>query len=366
VRKNYDKDRTKGELRMREQLKIISFLNSCNDARPTICVLAALARQATACSQHIAALASIAMLVAVLLATACQTTGGASSYSTRRVEFDVMVNESTAGLEAIKSIAVLDFVSASSNQLGAQVSGLILSKLSESRKYTLVERERIRRVLTEMKLSTIDQTLDSDKIMNIGKLVGADAVIFGDISTATYDVVVINFRMINVESGQILVAVTEKNVRDQRGATWGRPPERLTLERCMADLAERGVVSFVARVAPCTSRQQRIVMESHDPDAASTVNEMGILHVQKGLWADAMQYFASALKTVPTSVAAMNNLAVSKEATGAMEEPSRLYEEAYQMSTNRIVLDNLLEHKKLKLVYFAAGGRMVHSPSTAR
>jgi Flp pilus assembly protein TadD len=134
----------------------------------------------------------------------------------------------------------------------------------------------------------------------------------------------------------------------------------------MADLAERGVVSFVARVAPCTSRQQRIVMESHDPDAASTVNEMGILHVQKGLWADAMQYFASALKTVPTSVAAMNNLAVSKEATGAMEEPSRLYEEAYQMSTNRIVLDNLLEHKKLKLVYFAAGGRMVHSPSTAR
>jgi Flp pilus assembly protein TadD len=117
-------------------------------------------------------------------------------------------------------------------------------------------------------------------------------------------------------------------------------------------MVDRCVISFVARVSPCVSTQQRDFLEIGG-DTPGSLNQLGIMHARKELWRDSTNYFNMALRTNVPRPVILNNLAICLEYLGSMDEATQNYQEAYDLSTNNVILRNLLDHKRLKQVFCA-------------
>ena len=85
--------------------------------------------------------------------------------------------------------------------------------LAKTGTFELVERSQLDKVLQELRIQN-SGLIDSATAMKLGKLVGAKAVLIGSISDRG-DCIVINARLINTESGRVLIAesvVMDKDV----------------------------------------------------------------------------------------------------------------------------------------------------------
>lgn len=110
----------------------------------------------------------------------------------------------------IRTIAVTEFENTSGDKKYAWIGGGIQNALSTDLKqkgnFNLIERSEIGKVVKEQeqKLSKIGVTKE-DLASKVGQAVGADAVIAGDFQTVG-DTVRINSRLVNVATGEILLA----------------------------------------------------------------------------------------------------------------------------------------------------------------
>lgn len=89
--------------------------------------------------------------------------------------------------------------------LGELLSSEILETIKQKGTYTVVERERLRLVLEELKLGTT-ALVDESTRLRLGKLVGATLMVFGGYQ-AIGDTVRLDVRLIEVESGKTIKAV---------------------------------------------------------------------------------------------------------------------------------------------------------------
>ena len=83
-------------------------------------------------------------------------------------------------LSGVKEIAVVDFLGPHGS--GGQVATLVQSWMLESQFYRIVEREKLNRILDEHNLA-MSGIVDESTAAEIGKLAGADALIFGEVTT---------------------------------------------------------------------------------------------------------------------------------------------------------------------------------------
>lgn len=116
-------------------------------------------------------------------------------------------------------ISINHYVSAGRNG-GRVVAGLLAAELANLENIKVVERGRITKLIDEQVLQQ-SGAIDSKSAIQIGKLVGADAVVVGDLtdyliwdnvggfgSTISY-----SMRMIDVQSGRILLNASISRVR---------------------------------------------------------------------------------------------------------------------------------------------------------
>lgn len=89
--------------------------------------------------------------------------------------------------------------------LGELLSSEILETIRQKDTYTVVERERLRLVLEELKLGTTS-LVDESTRLRLGKLVGATLMVFGGYQ-AIGDIVRLDVRLVEVESGRTIKAV---------------------------------------------------------------------------------------------------------------------------------------------------------------
>jgi len=89
--------------------------------------------------------------------------------------------------------------------LGELLSSEVLETIKQKGTYTVVERERLRLVLDELKLGTTS-LVDESTRLRLGKLVGATLMVFGGYQTIG-DTVRLDLRLVEVESGRTLKAV---------------------------------------------------------------------------------------------------------------------------------------------------------------
>lgn len=106
---------------------------------------------------------------------------------------------------SIKRIAVFDIAGDGNNTLRKE----IISFLSKEKQYQLIERSDIKQILMEQKLS-FSGIIDSDTVASPGKILGVDAIIFGEIQKVEEKNKKVSveayLKMVNVETGKIIWA----------------------------------------------------------------------------------------------------------------------------------------------------------------
>jgi curli biogenesis system outer membrane secretion channel CsgG len=89
--------------------------------------------------------------------------------------------------------------------VGELLSSEIIETIRQKGTSTVVERERLRLVLEELKLGTTS-LVDESTRLRLGKLVGATLMVFGGYQTVG-DMVRLDLRLVEVESGRTVKAV---------------------------------------------------------------------------------------------------------------------------------------------------------------
>lgn len=136
---------------------------------------------------------------------------GNSAYEKMAVEI------SSAALRlGIGKIAVLPFCyadSTSSVKDGSVISERLLTQLVKIGSLQISERSQLEKILIELKLEN-SGAIDSSSAKNIGKVLGAEALLSGTLVATTDGKVEINARLISTEDAKALCAFASKVDRD--------------------------------------------------------------------------------------------------------------------------------------------------------
>jgi TolB-like protein len=105
-------------------------------------------------------------------------------------------------------VAVADFpdLQGVTSELGRFVAGRLTTRLAQSPKFFVVERQRLSQVLAELKFSMSD-LVDPAKVKQLGKMAGVDAIVVGSISDFGNQVDV-DARMIDIETNRMFLGTS--------------------------------------------------------------------------------------------------------------------------------------------------------------
>ena len=109
----------------------------------------------------------------------------------------------------VLKIAVMP-LKASTELIGSSVSDMVVTELLRTRKYSLVERSQMARVVSEAELALAG--LSETKAVEVAKLMGAEAVVIGTVDEYgtqakggdTYAVMGLSIRLIDCSNGRII------------------------------------------------------------------------------------------------------------------------------------------------------------------
>ncbi|HEY1406914.1 MAG TPA: CsgG/HfaB family protein [Spirochaetota bacterium] len=112
------------------------------------------------------------------------------------------------------------------DSIGESSTSLYIHELTKTDMFRIIERQRLEDILKEMKLS-MTGLVDSSKMKQVGKILGADAVVFVELSSAQYTnstkslgssesvkellKVVISARVVTIETGEVLASATDSS-----------------------------------------------------------------------------------------------------------------------------------------------------------
>lgn len=194
------------------------------------------------------------------------------------------------------SIAVMDFPSGEggSSQDSVVIRERLTTYFTQNKNLTLVERALLDKVLQEQKLQA-SGAVSPDTAKEIGKLLGAGAVVSGTIHELVNDTVELNARIIEVETGKILYAGQATLKRDWK---YFKPLNLDLSEKVSPDSAQdyyRRGVQFQAdgkysMALECFSRAIKV-----KPDFIEAYYNRGTLNALKGLFSEATADFTQAL-----------------------------------------------------------------------
>lgn len=132
---------------------------------------------------------------------------------------DSIIDQIKAGESTKKVLAVLDFEGNDKlkGKVDLKMSDMLTTSLVKTGRYEIVERNKIEKVLSEQQLG-LSGTVDETSAAEFGKLLGAEYVVFGSITSATRkDIdkfgyilvqieVSIDVRAVNTSTGKILLS----------------------------------------------------------------------------------------------------------------------------------------------------------------
>ena len=193
-----------------------------------------------------------------------------------------------ASVRSIQRLAVLDFECDESNGgsgVGRSVANAFIAQLSMSGHYRLAERAEIDRIMGELKKAHTNDMVDPMTVRRIGKQFGLDAIVMGCVGThrvasgiPTVVMVGIQYRVVSVETGEILLAREEKAEAKTYQVT--RPGQQM-LEEVASKVVEKCAGAILPE-AVC----DRFIFHGGS-DESKTANELGINYAKKELWEDA-------------------------------------------------------------------------------
>jgi curli biogenesis system outer membrane secretion channel CsgG len=288
-------------------------------------------------------------------------------------------------LPNVKEIAVVDFQGPMGG--GNQVSSLVQSLLVVSDYFTLTERNKLQAILDEQKLSMAGIVSDSTAT-EVGALLGVDALIFGEVThwnvepdergtetvekkegTGKYEVkeekniftgktrkvkreimrtvwveehyrirrgsVAINFRVVDVESGKLLVAHSDSKSYDSGKVKEGSWKSLKPEGEILSDLSKTICERFVHTIAPYTVSEKRVI------ESGKGSIKLGAKFAQSGLWREALDTWKKSAEENPDEPAAFYNLGVGYEVQGMLDEAEQAYQTAVKLKPKKYYMDSI-------------------------
>ena len=161
-----------------------------------------------------------AVCVAAALLDGCSTSSGKRTGDSYFTETKSRANVYAGSAQTkVLKIAVMPF-KASTELIGSSVSDMVVTELLRTRKYSLVERSQMARVMSEAELALAG--LSETKAVEVAKLMGAEAVVIGTVDEYgtqakggdTYAVVGLSIRLIDCSNGRIIWSADLGEVAD--------------------------------------------------------------------------------------------------------------------------------------------------------
>ena len=203
----------------------------------------------------------------------------------------------------VTTFAVLDFENNSfvnREEYGPLSQGLaemLITELSQVSTVQVVERQKLRSILDEMKLSQSGM-ISEDHTLQAGRMLGAKYLVFGAFMVDLDKKIRIDIRIIEVETG-------------------------LTIEAGQVTGKTKKVLSLVKKLSKKTLKDLKIALTKNEKKAlekSEGVELKAIIQFSKGVesedaedWTQAAQYYKEALKISPTFKQAQKRLEKLKE-----------------------------------------------------
>lgn len=285
---------------------------------------------------------------------------------------------------SIQRLAVIDF--RGPGYSGANVASVFTSKLFETGFYTMIERAELKRILDEHALS-LSGVVDMETAIQAGNILGVQGVIVGDVIgyrcddrrgrekvkekvwTGDYEKdangnviyektlfgkvkkkkyreefvdvevidreanVTLSFRLINVETGQIVASreASHSYTKRVRSGETSLPPAN----EILGNLGLRCVDEFVQMLAP-----HQVTVQTQFAKGSKEVNN-GIEFAQNGLWDKAQAVWEEVLQKDPQNDAAWYNLGLAAEAQGYYLEAQDAYDQAVALKPKKLYMESL-------------------------
>jgi len=173
-------------------------------------------------------LEKLIIIVLLLLLTSCATTQKQPIVKIETIEKPEITNNLDNSLSDLttqitnsitedgkKKIAVIEFSDLEGNvtQFGKYLAEELITRLFRTKKFEVVERQLLNKVLSEQKLG-ITGLIDDKSAIAIGKILGVDAIVSGTITDFVTDLKV-NARIISTETGKVFGVAATNIVKDE-------------------------------------------------------------------------------------------------------------------------------------------------------
>jgi TolB-like protein len=114
-----------------------------------------------------------------------------------------------------RRIAVLEFTDLQGQvtNFGRYLSEELITRLYDSNKFKVIERQLLNKVIAEQKLS-LTGVVDPDSAKRLGTVLGVDAIVSGTIADRG-DTLKVNARLIDTETGEVFNAAATEMVKDK-------------------------------------------------------------------------------------------------------------------------------------------------------
>ena len=257
----------------------------------------------------------------------------------------------------IKVLAIAPFYGESEGDArwAGIASGKLASALDEAgrhqRRYDMVDRKRLKEIMDEHDMKIVSGKAAAAQL---GKLVGADALVYGTVNVATekratqhlvggayhadlFAMVSITFNMVNVNETTTVTSVSIKREYDSSkapGDDMGKKLRKMAIgadalpaEVALDNLATECVQRFVAKIAPHEVTVTVALEKGEQEEQVDAGNKLA----KSGEHAAAMEYYERAIAEDAEDYGAIFNLGVMYEAQRKFSEAARMYKKAFDL-----------------------------------
>jgi len=294
-------------------------------------------------------------------------------------------------MPGVKKIAIVDFKGTQNS--GSQIATLVQSMLMESRHFSIMEREKINSLLAEQHLA-MSGIVDESTAAEVGAMLGVDAMIFGEVTayrvapdkriskkvkeqkftgkykyisktnkktgkvkkvrekiyedvwvTKTYYIrqgsVSINFRVVNVKTGELLAAHSDSESYDSskgksqysllNSVRTNLKPKGEILNKLSSKICRR----FVKMIAPYYVNENRVI------ESGKGSIDQGKKLAEAGLWPEAIDSWKNSVVEFPKEPAGYYNLGLAFEVDGQLRKAEALYKKALSIKAKKLYMNAL-------------------------
>src|SRR5437016_5111738 len=113
------------------------------------------------------------------------------------------------------TIAVIEFTDLQGNvtDFGRYLAEELITRLYETEKFKVIERQLLNKVITEQKLS-LTGVVDPTSAKQLGKILGVDAIVSGTVTNLAQNLKV-NARLISAQTGEIFAVASTEIFKDE-------------------------------------------------------------------------------------------------------------------------------------------------------